>query len=402
MRKFKLSSGLNIMVEKRSSKSVVLAMQVNIGSIHESDNNRGISHFIEHMLFEGTKTRDAHDIANEIEKVGGEINAFTSHDRTLYYVIVPKKHFPQALSIISDIIQNPKFDPESIEKERKVILDEVNLTQDDPKFYQFVFFLRNLYKSSQLKHPLYGYKETITNISKEDIMQYYSRHYVLSNMALAIIGNVNIDEKMLENAFNNLNPDEHEKISLIQEPASSSPEKFIESRSILQSYLVFGYKAPKRNSDESYAADVIRAMLARGQSSRLFNELRTKRGLCYFVGGIYEASKNYGYFAIYVGTDKSNIDEVIRIIKQELDSLKSATNDEISEAKNFIEGSFMIENEDPKKLADTLLFWNSINENSSIKNYIKGIKKVKKKGIAAMLKNYFNENHLVAIISQEK
>src|SRR3989344_965125 len=249
MRKFKLSSGLNIMVEKRSSKSVVLAMQVNIGSIHESDNNRGISHFIEHMLFEGTKTRDAHDIANEIEKVGGEINAFTSHDRTLYYVIVPKKHFPQALSIISDIIQNPKFDPESIEKERKVILDEVNLTQDDPKFYQFVFFLRNLYKSSQLKHPLYGYKETITNISKEDIMQYYSRHYVLSNMALSIIGNVNIDEKMLENAFNNLNPDEQEKISWFQEPPSQSPEKFIESRSILQSYLVFGYKAPKRNSD---------------------------------------------------------------------------------------------------------------------------------------------------------
>lgn len=396
-----LKNGLKVLFERKKSKSIVLAIQVNVGANNESDSIRGISHFIEHMLFEGTEKRTSLEIANEIERLGGEINAFTSHDRTVYYIAVPQKNFSIGMDVLADIIQNPKFDNAAIEKERKVILDEVNLTQDDPKFYQFIFFLKNLYKSNPVRHPLYGYKETIESMSREDLLGYYSKYYAPNNMTLSIIGNVKYDVSLLESLFCKLQPKNVPGTAFQEEPSASSQETFVETRNIFQSYLVLGYKAPLRSDDDSYAADVIRAVLARGQSSRLFNELRTKRGLCYFVGGTNESSKDYGYFAIYVGTDKGNIEEVTNIIKNEINSLKKISKSDLKEAKTFIEGSFLLDNDDPKKLAETLLFWNSIDENFEIKSYIKKIRKVGKKDVASVLKKYFNENFNVSIIQQE-
>ncbi|MFH1332062.1 MAG: pitrilysin family protein, partial [archaeon] len=154
MKKTTLSNGITLITEKRSTKSVTIQVTVKAGSNHENEKIAGISHFIEHMLFEGTKNRTAIELANEIESIGGEINAATSTERTLYYVTVLKKYFDKAVDVLADLIQNPLFEEKAIEKERNVVLDEVNLVMDDPKRYQWVLFQRTLYKKHPARNPI--------------------------------------------------------------------------------------------------------------------------------------------------------------------------------------------------------------------------------------------------------
>ena len=399
MIKSKLKNGIKVIVEKKKSESVVIELQVNVGANNENDSNRGISHLIEHMLFEGTKKRKAHEISNEIERLGGELNAFTSHDRTSYYVVVPRKNFDIGLEVISDIIQIHLFDEKSLEKEKKVIIDEINLIYDDPKYYQFVFFLKNLFKNHPIRHPISGYKETVSKLTRTNILDYYKKHYISGNMALCIVGNVK-DEIKKANIKFNVKQNRIKKALFFGEPLSTKQETITAERKIAQSYLAFGYKMPYRNSNESYVIDVIRAVLARGQSGRLFNELRVKRGLCYIVGAAYEAGLDYGYFIIYVGTDKKNINEVISIIKNEINALQNLKDSDINEAKTFIEGSFAIENEDSKKMSDNLVFWNMINDKFELRDYVNSIKKVSRKDILNVAQKYFNDKYLLTILKQ--
>lgn len=401
MIKNKLKNGMKLLVEKRPSESVVVALQVNVGANNEDDGNRGISHFIEHMLFDGTSKRSSYEIGNEIERLGGELNAFTSHDRTVYYVVLPKKHFAVGLDVISDMIKNPKFSEEYIEKERRIIMDEANLTQDDPKFYQFILFLKNMYEKHPIRHPLYGYKETISRMSRNDILAYYNKYYVSNNMCLAIIGDVDAEIELIEKFFGSLKNKKLNRQLFTEEKAAVKSKTVVEQRKILHSYLVFGYKVPNRNDDDSYAIDVIRAILARGQSSKLFDELRIKRGLCYFVGGDNEAGLDYGYFTIYVGTDKKNIDEVVGIIRKEVIALRNVDKKLLDEAKTYIEGSFVISNEDPKKLAEHLLFWDNIDEKMKISDYAKKIKAVNRNDIINAARKYLGDNYVLAVVKQE-
>lgn len=401
MPKILLKNKLKVILEKKDSNSVVIALQVCIGANNEDNSNRGISHFIEHMVFEGTKEKSSNEIANTIERLGGELNAFTSHDRTVYYCVLLKKHFETGLAVISDIIKNPLFRQKSLEKERKVIIDEINITQDDPKFYQFIFFLGKLFKKHPIKNPLYGYRETVLKITRQDLLSYYKKHYAANNMILTIIGNVKCNIDVIEKYFGGIKSSKLQKSLFFNEPSSSSHEEFTETKDMLQSYIALGYKIPFRKSKDSYSIDVIRSILARGQSSRLFNELRTKRGLCYVVGCIAESGLDYGYFIIYVGTDKKNIEKVIGIIKKELKHLQNVSQKEVSEAKTFIEGSFMIENEDSKKKADNLLFWNSIDGDFNMQDYLIKIKKVTKQDISKAAKKYLGSSYLLTVLRQK-
>jgi len=396
----KLKNGITLLFEERKSGSIVIALQVNVGSNNEDDSNKGISHFIEHMVFEGTKNRTPNEISNDIERLGGELNAYTSHDRTVFYTIVPKKYFDVGINVIADIIQNSDFNKKAIKKEKRVVIDEINLIHDDPKFYQFVFFLKHLYKKHPIMHPISGYKETINKLTRKGIINYYKKHYVPDNMIITVIGDVNDLEKKIKNKFENLKEGKIKRQLFFNEPLNERQETFTEERKISQSYLVFGYKVPYRTSKESYAVDIIRAVLAKGQSARLFNELRTKRGLCYIVGAHYESGLDYGYFSIFVGTDKKNIEIVVNIIKKEMKRLKKLNDKEIKEAKTFIEGSFVIENEDPKKLADNLLFWNQIDYKFKLDDYIKNIRKITREDIKNISNKYFGDNYLLTILKQ--
>lgn len=399
MKKTILKNGITLIVEKRKTKSVTIQTVVRVGSNNENERIAGISHFIEHMLFEGTKNRKAIEIANEIESLGGEINAATSTEKTMYYINILKKYFDTAVDVLADMIQNPLFEEKTLEKERKVVLDEVNLTIDDPKRYQWVFFEKMLYKKHPTRNPVYGTPEAIKNITRKDMVEYYEKHYAANNIIITVVGNVKDVEEKIEKAFT-LNRKDIEKREVVEEPETEQSENYKEEREILQSYMVLGYKTVPRTHEDSYVIDVIRAVLGRGQSSKLFEEIRIKRGLAYSVGAYCDPGIDYGWIAIYAGTDKKNIGTIKDIVLGEIKKLEKINSKELKDAKTFIEGSYYMGNEDNETWADTLGNWELMGELEGAEGYIKKIKKINKQDVKRVIEKYF-KNYVCVSIEQK-
>ncbi len=396
MKRFVLKNGLTALVKQKPTNAVAVEVTVKVGSNHEIPKLRGISHFLEHMLFEGTKKRNAQQIANEIERVGGEINALTDNERTSYYIIVLRKHLELALDVLSDLIQNPLFDEKIIEKERKVVLDEISLTTDDPKIHQWVLFQKSLYKKHNCRYPVYGTREAVLNLKRKDFLDFYSKYYAPNNMIVSIVGNV--DEKVLKTveSYFTFSAKPIPKRKEFTEHGTKA-SNFVEKRKLLHSYMVFGFKAVPRNNPDSFIFDVIRSVLGRGQSSKLFQEIRTKRGLAYSVGAHYETGADYGWLAVYVGTDKKNLKKVKSIIAKEFRHLKNLSLNDLKDAINFIEGDYLLSHEDNNALADTMSVWEVIGKPYSVEDYVKNIKKVKKEDIRRIVRKYFKNPVCVTI-----
>jgi predicted Zn-dependent peptidase len=399
MEKTTLKNGITLITEKRSTKSVTIQVMVKAGSNYENEKIAGISHFMEHMLFEGTKTRTAIEIANEIESLGGEINAATSNERTVYYITVLKKYFDTAVEVLADMIQNPLFDEKALEKERGVVLDEVNMVVDDPKRYQWVLFQKTLYKKHPAKNPIYGTAQAIKTITRQDMLDYYEKHYKPNNIIITVVGNMKDTKEKIEQKFI-FQPKETGKREKIDEPQLERVETLVEPREILQSYMMMGYKTVPRTHEDSYTIDVIRAILGRGQSSRLFDEIRVKRGLAYSLGVIHDSETDYGWLAVYVGTDKRNIETVKEIILNEVSKLKKTSSNEIKDAKRFIEGNYYLENEDNHSMADNLASWEMIGDLQGAEEYVKRIKKVTKQDIKRVIEKYM-KNYVYVGIEQK-
>lgn len=401
MRKTTLKNGLTIITEAKPADSVSIVATVKVGSNNEAKKIRGISHFIEHMLFEGTQHRKSSTIiATEIEKLGGDLNAYTSNERTAFFIKVPKKHFDVALDIISDLIQNPLFDKNSIEKERKIILKEINMVTDEPRFHQWVLFQKTLFKKCNAKTPAYGTIEAVKSITRNDLINYYKKYYIPNNMIISVVGDIKNIHKKIEKSFKNFKKGREIKIKTVKEPAQKSIQKKIEKKKILNSYMVLGYKTARRDEKDSYVLDVVKAILGRGQSGKIIEEIRNKRGLAYEVNVLHDSNKEYGLFAVYLNTDKKNINNVIGIILDEFNKLKKIKEKEINDAKGFIEGQFILDKEDTIHLADLTSFWEMIKDASLAKNYIKEIKKITKKDISKVANKYLTKKYTLAVIMQ--
>jgi len=368
---------MKIILENRASESVAIEVLVKVGSNHEGK-LKGIAHFIEHMLFEGTKTRTSLDIANEIEAIGGEFNAGTSNEYTIYYIHIQKKHLDIAIDVLSDIVVNPSFSQDAIEKQRKVVSDEINLVTDEPRFHQWILFQQALYRSYPSRFPVYGDKESIMRLTRDDLLAFYKEHYTPANMIISLVGDIDKGAKSkIEKAFVLKGRTRKAGLDKVETLKKSATRK--EKKPLMQSYMVFGYPAVKRSHKDSYVLDVMRAILGRGQSGRLFQEIRTKQGLAYEVGVHYESSVYTGFFAVYVNTHKENIPKIIKIIKRELKKLDDISPKDLKDAKDSIEGSHVLKNEDNRSYAEDLAFWDYAGGNA--KDFIKNIKRVTKKDI---------------------
>lgn len=400
MHKIRLNNGITVITQKKRTDSVTIQVIVKTGSNDEKDGIRGISHFIEHMLFEGTKKRTYLQIANEIESLGGELNAATSNEITFYYIKILKKHFSKALDVLSDLVQNPLFSKRSIEKERKVILSEAKMTYDDPRFYQWVLFSKALYKKYPAKYPIIGSIDNIKKIDRKDIVSHYNAHYHPNNIIITIVGGLSRDViKCVKNRFR-IKPRDAIQVKYHVEPEQAKPVNIYEKRKIQQSYLVLGYKTVCRKHKDSYTLDVIRAILGKGLSGRMFNEIRSKRGLGYEVGIHHEANPNYGFFSVYVTIDKKNINLVKSIILKELRKLNNVTKAELKEAMDYIEGEFLLRNEDTKDYAHSLSLWEVSSKAEDFEKYIKNIKKTTLSDIVRISEKYFHNNYTMAVIQQ--
>jgi len=389
-------NGMTVLLEGRASESVAIEVMVKAGSNHEGK-IKGIAHFVEHMLFEGTKTRSSWDLANEIEAIGGEFNAGTSNEFTVYYIHLQKKHLSIAIDVLSDILINSSFSEDAIEKQRKVVSDEINLVTDEPRFHQWVLFQQALYKKYPSRFPVYGDMKSILNVTRDDLLKFYKGHYTPDNMILTIVGDIDKTKakQMIKKAF--ILNGKAKKIGLSRVEKLEKNKTKKEKKPLMQSYLVYGYPAVKRNHKDSYVFDVMRAILGRGQSGRLFQEIRTKLGLAYEVGAHYESSVYTGFFAVYANTHKENIRKIISIIKREFSKLDNLSGKDLKDAKDSIEGSHVLKNEDNRSYAENLAFWEYAG--GSAKGYIKSIKRVTKKDILRVRDRYFKKSATAIIES---
>lgn len=402
MQKFRLKNGVAVIFEKNFSKSVAVEVMFKVGSNFESKGMAGISHFLEHMLFEGTKKRkDSREIANEIEKYGGEFNAYTTGDRTAFFIKIINKRFGKALDILSDMVANPVFDGKVIEKEKQVILKEINMVTDDSRLHQWILFQKTLFERHPAKNPTYGTVEAVKSFDRKHVSDYYYSHYIPNNMIISVVGNVQNAKESVEKYFGCLKPGKPIRRVMVKEPLQTKIKKFVEKKKTLNSYMVLGYKTVSRLHKDSYVFDAIAAILGKGQSGWVFDEIRNKRGLAYQVGVSNENESDYGMFAVHVGLDKKNIEKAKEIILQQFRRLEKISKKDLEEAKTYIEGSYTLETEDNFKHADNIAVWESIKSAKLAGSYLDNIRKVTIYDVKKVAKKYLNDKYTLVVIEQK-
>ena len=368
-----LKNGMTVILEKRDIPVVSVAFAVRAGGINESEEEKGISHFIEHMLYKGTPKRNSQAIATEIERNGGELNGFTDEAITAYWCRMPSKHLDVALDVLSDMVKNPLFDKKELEKEREVIFEEIKMYHDNPRMHVFYEIKRNLY-SGAFGMNLGGTFETMGSINRDKMVEKFKQVYKPNNMVLCVVGDANF-EKLVEFAERNFSG---EKGKIPEQKFELRNESRIEKRKgIDQANLIFAYHSPLAKDNKSHAAQVLTILMAGGMSSRLFQEIREKRNLAYAVKGDCDIARDYAYSLIYVGTTKENVNKVKKIILDEFEKVsKNLKEKELKEIKEQIIGNHLISMEDSQNQMANLLAYEIDGNAKEFYNYVKNISEV--------------------------
>lgn len=397
MQKATLGNGLNVLYQKKEGNGVVIQILVNVGSNDETPTEQGISHFLEHILFEGTVKRPTNlDISNEIEKIGGDFNAYTTNERTCFYIKVLKKHFAKAIEVLADMMQNSVLKEEHVNKEKNIVLKEIDMVHDEPSFYQWILLQKNVFTKHPAKNPTYGDRKVIENLTRKKVMKFYKKYYNPKNMVVSIVGDVNNWREEIERRFIQNGGKKHVRQSF-QEPVQKEIKISKEKRDIANTRVAIAFKTVPRTNKDSIVLEVINGVLGRGQSGRLFSEIRTKRGLAYEVGTHHISEGDFGYFAAYASVDKKNVPIVKKLVLEEFKKLGKINEKDLSESKTFIEGDFLLELEDGQKHADQLLFWEQLGGAHKMKEFLPAVKKVRTADIKRVVQKYFKNPTIVIL-----
>jgi len=324
-------------------RSISIGVWLTRGSRHESAERGGIAHFVEHMLFKGTGTRSAEDIAQAIDSIGGQLDAFTAKEYASYYIKVLDEHLPLAIDILSDIVRNPAFSPDDIEREKKVVLEEIKMVEDTPDDLVHELFTQGFWENHPLGRPILGTKETVESFNAELLRDYFKNVYTAKNLIVSAVGNLEHDRvrQLVEEKFG----------SLIQpgEPALDQaprvvPKILVRNKELEQSHLCLGVGSYPQNHDDRYSSYVLNTLLGGSMSSRLFQNVREKRGLAYAVFSGLSAYRDAGSFTVYAGCSNEAVGEVIDLIVEELRGVKQTAvpEAELQRSKDHLKGSLML------------------------------------------------------------
>lgn len=369
-----LKNGMVVLLEKRKLPVVSVAFAVRQGGINESLDERGISHFIEHMLFKGTKRRTSKQISEEIERRGGELNAFTDEEITAVWCKIPSKHIGIALDVLTDSIKNSSFPEKELGKERKVIFEEMKIHKDNPQYYVFLKLPSILYEAP-LGTPLIGTEETMNSIDRRKLLDRFKTSYTPNNLILCAVGDVEF-KKLVDFAEKNFG---NKKTKLMQQKIILKHDQKIEKRkAISQANLLYAFHSPLSTDNKFYAAQILIELMAAGLSSRLFQEIREKRNLAYAIFGKLNSSAFYSYSYIYVGTMKENLEKVKAIILKEFEKVsRNLEEKELSQIKEQIIGNYYISMEDSRSQMANLLNYEIDGNAERYYDFEEKIKKVK-------------------------
>jgi len=340
-----LPNGLTILTEQMDHiRSVSMGIWVKSGSRHEDPNVNGISHFVEHMVFKGTTSRSAEDIARQVDSIGGNMDAFTGKETICFNIKVLDEHLPIAVDVLSDMVLHPVFDVKEITRERGVILEEIKMDEDNPDYLVHEIFTQNFFKDHPLGKPILGTKETVRRFDQVAVLGYYGGKFAASNLVISAAGNVN----------------HHEFVGLLQKqfgqlPSGSngwhdSPPK-INSRIILrnkkaleQVQICVGVPSYPISHEKRYASYILNTLLGGGMSSRLFQNVREKQGLVYSIFSELNPFRDTGLLSVYAGTSRESAPKVVQAIVREFRQLKenAISGEELQRAKDQLKGSLML------------------------------------------------------------
>jgi len=356
-----LDNGLRVATDTMDSvETVSLGAWIGVGTRHESPEVNGVAHFLEHMVFKGTRRRSARDIAEQIEAVGGQINAYTGRENTAFYAKVLAEDTGLALDILADILQNSIFDHGELARERAVILQEIGQAADTPDDIVFDYFQETAYPSQALGRPVLGRSETVSALDRHCLMDYLARHYGPADMVVAAAGRIEHGPfcAAVAKAFDALpsgNP-------AAPEPAAYRGGDLREARDLEQIHLILGLEGIGYHDPDYYGSLVLSTLLGGGMSSRLFQEVREERGLAYAIYSFVSAYRDGGLFGIYAGTGEADVSELLSVVLGEFDKLPANIGDEeLDRARAQLKASVLMSRENSlsrcEQLAQHLLLY---------------------------------------------
>ncbi|MEK9129916.1 MAG: pitrilysin family protein [Patescibacteria group bacterium] len=404
-----LKNGLRIITSKMPDmKSVASIILIGAGSRYENQKNNGISHFLEHIFFKGTKKRPTQkQISETIEKVGGQVNAFTSIDHTGFWTKVPKKHFKLGVEFLSDLVLNSLMKPEEIEKEKGVILEEINMYLDNPQSYVSVLIQQLMWENQALGFSISGKKEIIKKIVRENFVKYIQDLYQPSNMVISVAGDIE-HEQIVEEVKKIFDKIKNKAIKKFEKAKDQQkqPQILLYKKDTDQAHLCLSLKSSNLfyNNPNKTIYSVLSAILGGSMSSRLFTEIREKRGLAYYIYSSLDCFDETGALVVSAGLNINKIELAIKIILQELNKLKNikVSKAELSKIKEYLKGNLLLETDD----TDFICNWYGIRELFSSEKIqtpeekIAEIEKVTIKDIQRIAKDLFKTKQLnLAMIS---
>ncbi len=339
-----LDNGLRILTERMTQvRSVSIGVWLTRGSRHETAERGGIAHFVEHMLFKGTETRSAEDIAQAIDSIGGQLDAFTAKEYASYYIKVLDEHLPLAVDILSDIVLNPAFTPGDIAREKKVVVEEIKMVEDTPDDLVHELFTQGFWEDHPLGRPILGTRDTVESFNVGLLRGYFANAYTPRNLIVSAVGNLEHDRvrDLVARKFGSItvvgDP-------TIEEAPQVAPKVLIRNKELEQSHICLGSPSYPQSHDDRYASYVLNTLLGGSMSSRLFQNVREKRGLAYAVFSGLSAYRDAGQFTIYAGCANEAVGEVVDLVVEELRTIKQAPvpDGELQRSKDHLKGSLML------------------------------------------------------------
>ncbi len=340
-----LPNGLVVVTEEMQHiRSVSIGVWIKTGSRHEEPELNGISHFVEHMVFKGTRNRSAEQIARQVDSIGGNMDAFTAKECISFDIKVLDEHVPLALDILSDLVLNPVFDSKEISRERGVILEEIKMDEDNPDYLVHEIFTQNFWKDHPLGKPILGTKETVRRFEQDILQSYWSRFFIPNNMIVAAAGNVNHERlvELVKERFAGLAPG---KNGFHQTAPKVHPRIVMRNKKALeQVQICVGVPSHPISDERRYSSYILSTVLGGGMSSRLFQNIREQQGLAYAIYSELNPYRDTGCLSVYAGTSREAAPKVVQSIVAEYHNLKTTPipEDELRRAKDQLKGSLML------------------------------------------------------------
>ncbi|QHQ62150.1 insulinase family protein [Anaerocolumna sedimenticola] len=362
----KLSNGITVVLETMPYlRSAAFGVWVKVGSSNENEKNNGISHIIEHMLFKGTKNRTAKQIADDMARIGGDINAYTSKECTSFYAVTLDEHLPIAINIIGDMLNNSLIDEKALEKEKGVIIEEIDMYDDSPEDLVHEMLQMKIWDKHPLGYQISGSKKTVKAITRQEILDFIARYYVSENIVISLAGNINEEEVMdlLEANFSGIpaGPRQPDCTVPIYHPSIYTKEKDVE-----QLHLNIAFESVVADAEEKYALTILNSVLGGSINSRLFQVIRENLGLTYTIYSYGSSYKKAGLLHIYGAMNPNQLEQVFKNSFDVIEDLKvnGLTDDELSMSKEQIKTELIMGNESAKNRM------NSNGKSILLKNYI--------------------------------